>query len=341
MNIHEEMILQNLKNDFYDGTVGTPYSDDHGRLIRYCIEQGIPRIYERAPTPPLFHKKDGTCSYGKEKIISEYLMDEDKLLFFRQEGFRMHELHAWFYSVESPDELSHLTGDEKLLLNALHIEDEFIGRTFYDNKKNIISFQVTDGILQKCMSKPQRRRIDGHLKAVAYSDPIVVREYCTQKDKLVFVMRFGHYTKNKLLQSYSKKSGFAIYFKEFYGEPEVAKIPPKSFPRASYPKPKDECDLLEKLRSHKLDGRVGDIYPDNGYGTSSWFEIFHGVPSRIKLGPGSKVFNGKENERLESEPKIAHQWKTDDEKIWFLRQYGFLMDDPDVKAYSAKYKGKF
>lgn len=260
MDIHEEMILQNLKNGFYDGAVGTPYSDDHGHLIRYCIEQGIPRIYEKAPKQSLFRKNDGITSYGREKMVSEYLTDEEKLLFFRQEGFRMRELHAWFYSIGSPDELSHLTGDEKLLLNALHIEDGLIGRTFYDSKKNIISFLITEGIPKKYESKPQRRRIDGHLKAVAYSDPIVVKEYHTPKDKLVFIMRFGHYMKNELLQDYSKKSGFAIYFKEFYGEPEVAKIPPKSFPRASYPKPKDECDLLEKLRSHKLDGRVGDIY---------------------------------------------------------------------------------
>ena len=50
-------------------------------------------------------------------------------------------------------------------------------------------------------------------------------------------------------------------------------------------------------------------------------------------------FNGKENERIPGKREEEH-YDTDDRKLEFLQRYGWLTDDDDVRAYSAKYKPK-
>lgn len=99
----------------------------------------------------------------------------------------------------------------------------------------------------------------------------------------------------------------------------------------------EEKKLLEKLKSGILDGRVGDSFPF-GPGSTSWHEIRDGVPARYRKGPGGKFYNGKENERYERTTRTTKKYKTDDEKLWFLQTFGFLMDDEDVKNYSKKNK---
>lgn len=50
-----------------------------------------------------------------------------------------------------------------------------------------------------------------------------------------------------------------------------------------------------------------------------------------------KLFNGKENECFEGVLHTLQEWVTDEQKLEFLRKFGWLMKDKAVKAYSAKF----
>lgn len=102
----------------------------------------------------------------------------------------------------------------------------------------------------------------------------------------------------------------------------------------------EENRILSKLHSGALDGPFGKALPDNGYGSSLWFVIKNGVPMQMKCGPGGRFFNGKENETWESTPRVDIKWRTDERQLFFFQKYGWLSDDPDIRAYSAKFKGK-
>lgn len=102
---------------------------------------------------------------------------------------------------------------------------------------------------------------------------------------------------------------------------------------------KEESGLLSKLLSGLLDGQVGDDLETTG-GSTVWTEIKDGTPTRYKQGPGGKFFDGKENVRYDGKLTKLEEWKTDDEKLGFLQKFGWLMDDPDAKEYSKKYKPK-
>lgn len=101
----------------------------------------------------------------------------------------------------------------------------------------------------------------------------------------------------------------------------------------------EEKNLLEKLASGNLDGIVGKSVETTG-GSDVWFEIKNGIPIQFKLGPGGKLFNGKENERYDGVLHKLFQWKTDEQKLAFLQKFGWLINDNDVKIYSAKFKPK-
>ncbi len=100
-----------------------------------------------------------------------------------------------------------------------------------------------------------------------------------------------------------------------------------------------EKDLLHRMASGQLDGLVGDDLITSG-GSTVWKAIKNGVPVMLKQGPGSKFFNGKENERIEGVLHVLQEWKTDDEKLFFLKKFGWLMNDEKVREYSALFKGK-
>lgn len=102
---------------------------------------------------------------------------------------------------------------------------------------------------------------------------------------------------------------------------------------------KAEKELLRKMRDGLLDGYVGDHLTTCG-GSMVWTVIKDGIPMRMKQGPGGKFFNGKENERVRGVLHVLQKWCTDEEKIGFLRKFGFLMKDGDVKAYSSLFKPK-
>ncbi len=99
----------------------------------------------------------------------------------------------------------------------------------------------------------------------------------------------------------------------------------------------EEKSLLQKLASGVLDGIVGNSTETSG-GSTVWTEIKNGTPMVFKRGPGGKFFNGKENERYEGALTITQKWTTAEEKIAFFRKLGWLINDDEVKAYSAKFK---
>ena len=105
-------------------------------------------------------------------------------------------------------------------------------------------------------------------------------------------------------------------------------------------KTKEERSLLEKLASGVLDGMVGDEKVYHGYkDVTYWKYIDKGVPVLCREGESTRFFNGKENERIPGK-RVEERYETDEEKLEFLKRYGWLTDDKDVKAYSAKFKPK-
>ena len=101
----------------------------------------------------------------------------------------------------------------------------------------------------------------------------------------------------------------------------------------------EEKKLLKRLASGELDGFVGDNLTTTR-GSTVWKAIKNGVPVMFKQGPGGRFFNGKENERFEGVLHTLQEWVTDEQKLEFLRKFGWLMKDEAVKAYSAKFKPK-
>ncbi len=104
-------------------------------------------------------------------------------------------------------------------------------------------------------------------------------------------------------------------------------------------KTKEEKNLLTKLADGLLDGTISDIFTTNG-GSTVWTVIKNGIPVRYKKGPGGRFFNGKENEKIEGVLHTLKEWITDEEKLEFLQQFGWLIRDKDAASYSAKFKQK-
>ncbi len=105
-------------------------------------------------------------------------------------------------------------------------------------------------------------------------------------------------------------------------------------------KTKEEKSLLAKLASGVLDGLVGDERVYHGYkDVTVWKYIKDGIPISRREGESSRFFNNRENEHIPGK-LVEERFETDEEKLGFLQRYGWLIDDDDVKAYSAKYKPK-
>lgn len=102
----------------------------------------------------------------------------------------------------------------------------------------------------------------------------------------------------------------------------------------------EEKGLLAKLASGALDGMVGDEKIYHWYkGVYCGKYIKGGEPVSYREGESSRFFNGKENERIAGKREEDH-YDTDERKLDFLQRYGWLTDDEDVRAYSAKFKPK-
>ena len=105
-------------------------------------------------------------------------------------------------------------------------------------------------------------------------------------------------------------------------------------------KTEEEKGLLAKLASGVLDGMVGDEKVYRGFQNVYCGKcIKGGKPISYRQGESKRHFNNKENERISGKREEEH-YDTEDKKLEFLRRYGWLMDDEDVKAYSAKFKPK-
>ncbi|MEG2379968.1 MAG: hypothetical protein RSB77_07110 [Bacilli bacterium] len=105
---------------------------------------------------------------------------------------------------------------------------------------------------------------------------------------------------------------------------------------------KDELEkiVLEKLSKGLLDGPVGDDFITGDYAKVTLRKIIKdGIPQILRFGADSKYFNNKENIRVPGKESVQ-LLDTIAEKIEFLRKFGWLINDPDVKAYSALFKPK-
>lgn len=102
----------------------------------------------------------------------------------------------------------------------------------------------------------------------------------------------------------------------------------------------EEKSLLDKLASGVLDGMVGDECEYRGYKSVCCGKyIKNGEPVSYRQGQSERFFNGRENERIPGKREEEH-FDTDDRKLEFLQRYGWLTDDEEVRAYSAKFKPK-
>lgn len=102
---------------------------------------------------------------------------------------------------------------------------------------------------------------------------------------------------------------------------------------------KEEKNILKLFAEGLLDGQVGkDLITDGG--STVWTSIHKGIIARYKEGPGARIFDGKENWHKAGKRHVLQEWKTDEEVLSFFQKFGWLIDNADVKAYSAKFKPK-
>ena len=100
----------------------------------------------------------------------------------------------------------------------------------------------------------------------------------------------------------------------------------------------EEEHLLNKLASGELDGMVGDEREYHGYRSVYCGKLIrNGIPVSYRQGESTKFFDNRENVRIPG-TREEQLYETDEEKLEFLQRYGWLMDDEEVRAYSAKYK---
>ena len=100
----------------------------------------------------------------------------------------------------------------------------------------------------------------------------------------------------------------------------------------------EERRLLQKLADGTLDGPVGDEREYRVYrSVYCGKQIRCGVPVSYRQDEpsGLPVGGRQEPAPLNREEEL---FDTDERKLEFLQRFGWLMDDEDVRIYSAKYK---
>ncbi|MCI8537062.1 MAG: hypothetical protein HFF18_00140 [Oscillospiraceae bacterium] len=108
----------------------------------------------------------------------------------------------------------------------------------------------------------------------------------------------------------------------------------------------DEKDLeeivLEKLERGLLDGPVGDDFVTGDYSKVIFRKVIRdGIPQTLRIGEGYKFFDNRENTRVPGTVQITEAFETISQKLLFLQKYGWLLDDPDVREYSRRFKDSF
>jgi hypothetical protein len=99
----------------------------------------------------------------------------------------------------------------------------------------------------------------------------------------------------------------------------------------------EEKRLLKMLADGLFDGPVGVGCYTTG-GSTVWKVIKDGIPIMCKQGPTRKYFDGKENVKVDGVFRVLQKWCSDEEKLNFIRKYGWLIENPIAKTYSAKFK---
>ena len=212
-----------------------------------------------------------------------------------------------------------------------------VGKPFLDTNGYKIEHRIECGVPYTYQQKPNL--ILSALAGREICIPVKIAEYTTDDDKLMFLRQHGHKMNEINVREYSNSYHIGTRRSNSNGVERPKMRNRKG--KCSYPKTEEELELLFRLKSGELDGPVGDVCLDNGHGSTVWREIKNGIPIQMKIGPGGKFFNNEENERWNSKPRVDYRWQTDDAKLFFLRRYGYRMNDPSVKVYSTKYRAKF
>ena len=101
----------------------------------------------------------------------------------------------------------------------------------------------------------------------------------------------------------------------------------------------EEKNLLAKLASGALDGVVGEETPCAEYkGTYCGKYIQDGEPVEYwQVKPSRPIDKGIGRFDCKRSQKV---YNTDEYKLEFLREYGWLMKDNDARQYSAKFRSE-
>lgn len=95
----------------------------------------------------------------------------------------------------------------------------------------------------------------------------------------------------------------------------------------------EERVLLKRLAAGEFDGRIGDDL--NNY----YKYIKNGIPVEVWEGKTQRFFDNRTTERFAGRIK-KKVYETDEKKLEFLRKYGFLINDSQVRKYSQQFKPK-
>lgn len=104
-------------------------------------------------------------------------------------------------------------------------------------------------------------------------------------------------------------------------------------------------NVLQRMGDGKYDGNWSESTKN---GVSFTLSIKDGVPKSRRVGKSTRVFNGKENERI-SGKVVETVYNTPEQRADFIRKYGFIDElfgfDNDAKkasreAYQSRRKGK-
>lgn len=100
----------------------------------------------------------------------------------------------------------------------------------------------------------------------------------------------------------------------------------------------EETRLLDKLASGALDGAVGDEREYRSYrSVLCGMRVSDGIPIAYRQWkPADSVYDQIQSDAHDYQEE--KHYDTDERKLEFLQRFGWLMDDDDVRAYSAKYK---
>lgn len=98
--------------------------------------------------------------------------------------------------------------------------------------------------------------------------------------------------------------------------------------------------IIEKLNKGLLDGPVGPDFNTGGHAIVTIRKfIVDGIPQIIRFGADRKYFDNKETIKIAGQ-KTVQLFESVADKLQFFQKYGFLLNDSDVKAYSALFKPK-